>query len=276
MSRIVDCFRNARGSGRRVLIPFLMAGDPVRDWTVDLMHAAVAAGADIVELGVPFSDPMADGVVIQRAHERALRHGLDVAGVLDLVTRFRTGDRDTPVVLMGYLNPIESFGYAEFSAKAHAAGVDGVIVVDMPLEESAEFDQVLRRQGLDLVFLLAPTTDRVRMQAIAAAARGFLYYVALRGVTGAAHLDLAEAQAGISSVRSVTDKPVALGFGIDGAESARHAATFADAVVVGSALVSRIAAQAGQRERALSEVRSFIGSLRNAMEAMPAGAAVGP
>ncbi|MHB1950770.1 MAG: tryptophan synthase subunit alpha [Acidiferrobacteraceae bacterium] len=271
MSRISECFRRARGVEHRLLVPFLMAGDPADDWTVDLMHAAVAAGADILELGIPFSDPMADGVVIQRAHERALSHGVDLSLVLDLVARFRTRDPDTPVVLMGYLNPIENFGYAAFSSGARKAGVDGVIVVDMPLEESIELDQALRAEGLDLVFLLSPTTDPDRIRAITAAARGFLYYVALRGVTGAAHLDLLEARTALAAVRSATDKPVALGFGIDGPDSAREAASFADAVVVGSALVARIAALQGQRERALAEVGSFIGSLRAAMGAMPSG-----
>ncbi|MHB1516365.1 MAG: tryptophan synthase subunit alpha [Acidiferrobacteraceae bacterium] len=262
MSRIGDRFRDA---GRRLLIPFLMAGDPEPGWTVDLMHAAVAAGADIVELGVPFSDPMADGVVIQHAHERALRQGINLTGVLDLVARFRTADRDTPVVLMGYLNPVETFGYEAFASAARAAGVDGIIVVDMPLEESTDLAHALYSEGIDLVFLLAPTTSRARVRAIAAVARGFLYYVSLRGVTGAAHLDLAEARARVAAVRSITTKPVGLGFGIDGPDAAKSAAGFADAVVVGSALVSRIAVLEGQRERAMSEVASFIGSLRNAM-----------
>lgn len=267
MSRIADRFHQVNSSGRSLLIPFLMAGDPGPDWTLDLMHAAVAAGADLIEVGVPFSDPMADGPVIQKAHERALPFRLGLSGVLDLVARFRATDRTTPVVLMGYLNPVEAMGYGVFAERAARAGLDGAIVVDMPLEESGEFDKALRAAGLDQIFLLAPTTQLARVQAIADSARGFLYYVSLRGVTGAGHLDLGEASDRIGAFRSVTALPIGLGFGIDGPAAAKAAAGFADAVVVGSALVARIAAVAARpRAEGLAEVSTFIGSLRRAIE----------
>lgn len=267
MSRIASRFQQVNGAGRSLLIPFLMAGDPEPSWTVTLMHAAVAAGADLVEVGVPFSDPMADGPVIQKAHERALPARLGLSGVLDLVAEFRKRDATTPVVLMGYLNPVESMGYQAFATRAAQAGLDGVIVVDMPLEESQEFDEALAVAGLDQIFLLAPTTQLARVRAIAHSARGFLYYVSLRGVTGAGHLDLDEARSRLGQLRPVTSLPIGLGFGIDGPAAAKAAAGFADAVVVGSALVSRVALAATRpRAEVLSEVSMFIASLRQAIE----------
>ena len=266
MSRLSACFKAAARENRRLLIPFLMAGDPDPSWTPGLMEAAVTAGADIIEIGIPFSDPMADGTTIQQAHERALRAGLNLKQVLGLVTTFRTQDVRTPVVLMGYLNPIEAMGYGVFAHAAKVAGVDGVIVVDMPLEESAALNAELLGVGIDLVLLVAPTTGVERLRRISEAARGFLYYVSLRGVTGAAHLDLAEAKAAVARMRALSGVPVALGFGIDSPESARGAAQFADGVVVGSALIRRIAACGTDRERALAETGTFLRQLRVAMD----------
>ncbi|HET9122114.1 MAG TPA: tryptophan synthase subunit alpha [Acidiferrobacteraceae bacterium] len=266
MSRLGACFAAAARHNRRLLIPFLMAGDPRPSWTPGLLDAVVEAGADIIEIGIPFSDPMADGPAIQQAHERALRAGLDLRQVLALIAGFRATHERTPVVLMGYLNPIESMGYAVFADAAAASGVDGLIVVDMPLEESAPLDTELRRVGIDLVLLVAPTTGAARLQRISRAARGFLYYVSLRGVTGASHLNLTEAAAAVKQIQAVSELPVALGFGIDGPDSARAAAQFAEGVVVGSALVRRVAACADNQERACTEARLFLGQLRAALD----------
>lgn len=265
MSRLATCFQHLRSRGRRALIPFLMAADPQPDWTLDLMSACVRSGADILELGVPFSDPMADGPTIQKAHERALRHGFTLRRVLDLVRDFRRVDQQTPVVLMGYLNPVEALGYDEFAQAAAAAGVDGVILVDLPVEESAVLDAGLASAGIDLIFLIAPTTGPARTRKIVHAARGFIYYVSLRGVTGAQHLDWSEAAARIGEIQTLTRLPVGVGFGIDGPEAARAAASFADAIVVGSALVSRIAA-ARDRADAVGAVDAFIASLRGEID----------
>ncbi len=266
MSRIQQRFEALRGRGRCALIPFVEAGDPLPQATVPLLHAMVAAGADILELGVPFSDPMAEGPVIQRACERALAHHVSLHAVLDMVREFRTTDADTPVVLMGYLNPIEVMGYAAFAQAAAAAGVDGVITVDLPPEEAGDYLHAFRTHALDPIFLLAPTSSAERIQLITGVARGFVYYVSLRGVTGASHLDVSEVAEKLKAIRAHTALPIGVGFGIDGPDAAARVAAFADAVIVGSAVVKRIAALAGQPEKINAEVAAFLQSLRAALD----------
>lgn len=267
MSRIAGVFSALRDQGRQALIPFVTAGDPSPDFTVPLMHAMVEAGADIIELGVPFSDPMADGPVIQRASERALEHHVSLHDVLDLVRRFRANDRETPVVLMGYLNPLEVMGYAAFADAAAEAGVDGVLTVDIPPEEAESFVPAVKARGIDPIFLLAPTSNRGRIQRITAAASGFVYYVSLKGVTGAANLSLDSVREKLVEIRSCTELPVGVGFGIKDAATAAAMATFADAVVVGSALVSRIEAHLDDPQAALAEIGSLLAEMRTAMDA---------
>jgi len=266
MSRIGDRFAALRAEGRRALIPYVTAGDPESRITVPLMHAMVKSGADLLELGVPFSDPMADGPVIQRASERALRHNITLEQVLGMVREFRTSDPQTPVILMGYLNPIEVMGYERFARAAANAGVDGVLTVDMPPEESGELNQALRTHGLDGIYLLAPTSSDDRIRRIAESASGFIYYVSLRGVTGAANLDLAEVSGKLRDIRAHTALPVGVGFGIGTPEAAAAVAAFADAVIVGSAIVRRIEESAGQPDKILEEIPGFLARLREAMD----------
>jgi tryptophan synthase alpha chain len=232
------------------------------------MHTLVEGGADIIELGVPFSDPMADGPVIQRSSERALAQGIGVRNVLALVKAFREKDPTTPVVLMGYLNPIERMGYEAFAREAERAGVDGVLVVDLPPEEAGDLLHTLRAHALDPVFLLAPTTSDPRIERICQAARGFVYYVSLKGVTGSDKLDINAVKARIERIRPHTHLPIGVGFGIKDAESAARIASVSDAVVVGSALVERIGLLAEQPERLGNEVRSFVRALRQAVDAV--------
>jgi len=269
MSRLEKRFADLRQQGRRALIPFVTAGDPDPRITVTLMHALVEGGADVIELGVPFSDPMADGPVIQQAAERALKHQVTLRQVIGMVQEFRSRDSRTPVVLMGYLNPVEAMGYAAFAEAASAAGVDGALTVDLPPEEAEEFVSALRRHGLDPIFLLAPTSDAGRIQRILAVASGFLYYVSLRGVTGAGHLDLTEVRQKVNAIRSQTRLPVGVGFGIGTPQAAADVAEFADAVVIGSALVRRIAALAAHPDQIPAEARSFIAAMRAAMDVVP-------
>jgi tryptophan synthase alpha chain len=267
MSRIAARFAALRAQGRKALIPFVTAGDPEPGVTVELMHALVESGADILELGVPFSDPMADGPVIQRASERALAHHVSLHQVVDMVRHFRERDTDTPVVLMGYLNPVEIMGYAHFASAAEAAGVDGVLTVDMPPEESHDLVQELRAHGLDPIYLVAPTSHRARIERIAAAASGFIYYVSLKGVTGAANLDADTVAAKLAEIRETTDLPLGVGFGIKDAQTAQAISRIADAVVVGSALVSRIEANVGSPDKLFEEARALIAGMRRAMDA---------
>lgn len=266
MSRIAQRFAELRLAGRKGLIPFVTAGDPNPDVTVPLLHALVAAGADIIELGVPFSDPMADGPVIQHASERALLHHVSLRRVLGMVREFRRTDRETPIVLMGYLNPVEVMGYETFAASAAEAGVDGVLTVDLPPEEGGEFLAALRPHGIDPIFLLAPTTTPERMERICRAAGGFVYYVSVKGVTGASHLDTGGVEARLAEVRRHTSLPIGVGFGIRDPESAARIAGVADAVIVGSALVSRIEALKEQPERIPTEAAGFVGQLRRAID----------
>ncbi len=267
MSRLAERFALLSRKGRRALIPYIAAGDPDPRMTVPLMHALVRAGADVLELGVPFSDPMADGPVIQRAAERALKHHVTLRQVIDMVRKFRQQDPGTPVVLMGYLNPVEVMGYQLFAEQAAAAGVDGVLTVDLPPEEADDLAQALKKQGIDPIFLLAPTSPTHRIKLIADAARGFIYYVSLRGVTGAANLDVAEIADRLKEIRHQTQLPVGVGFGIGTPEVAAQVAGIADAVIVGSALVRRMEELAAEPDRLLLEVPAFLATLRAAMDA---------
>jgi len=264
MSRIEGRFAALKRGGRKALIPYITAGDPRPSLTVPLMRALVEAGADILELGVPFSDPMADGPVIQRAGERALRHGVGLADVLGMVAKFREGDNATPIVLMGYANPIEAMGVENFLGAAKVAGVDGVIVVDYPPEECREFTALAKKNGIDPVFLLAPTSTDRRIEEVARSGSGYLYYVSLRGVTGAGHIDLAEINARIPKIRAATQLPIGVGFGIRDAQSARQIAATADAVVIGSRIIQEI--EAAGPDHAVSRVKAFLKPIREALD----------
>jgi tryptophan synthase alpha chain len=267
MSRIQSLFQRLRQQNKQALIPFITAGDPHPAATVGLMHALVAGGADIVELGVPFSDPMADGPVIQRASERALAHGVSLRDVLDMVREFRRKDADTPIVLMGYANPVEAMGYAEFAESAAEAGVDGVLTVDLPPEEAGSLSGTLKAHGLDSIFLLAPTTPASRVQAVAQHAAGYVYYVSLKGVTGSANIDLGEVATRLAALREHLSLPIGVGFGIRDAASAQAIASVADSVIIGSRLVQEVeehGASAAPRLTAfLREVRSAMDAARN-------------
>jgi tryptophan synthase alpha chain len=265
MSRIAARFASLKTRKRTALIPYITAGDPHPALTVPLMRALVEAGADIVELGVPFSDPMADGPVIQRSGERALKNGIGLADVLKLVSEFRKTDAATPVVLMGYANPIEAMGIARFFGRAKAAEIDGVIVVDYPPEECVEFSALAKANDIDPVFLLAPTSTDQRIHDVARIGSGYLYYVSLRGVSGASHLDLDDVAARIPRIRAATRLPIGVGFGIRDAESARRVAESADAVVIGSRIIQEI--EAGEADQAVSRVKAFLRPIRQALDA---------
>ncbi len=264
MSRIKNTFVKLAGQGRKALIPFITAGDPDAALTLPLMRALVAGGADIIELGVPFSDPMADGPTIQRASERALKHGMSLRQVLAIVREFRAGDAATPVVLMGYANPIEAMGTGAFAAEAKQAGVDGVLVVDYPPEECGEFAAKIKAVGIDPIFLLAPTSTDARFDQVAAVGSGYIYYVSLKGVTGAGHLDLDEVTRRIPLIRRKVGMPVGVGFGIRDAESARRIAAVADAVVIGSRIIEEI--ENSPREQAADNVTAFMRGIRSALD----------
>jgi tryptophan synthase alpha chain len=265
MSRIGQTFSALKAQNKKALIPFITAGDPGRELTVPLMHALVEAGANIIELGVPFSDPMADGPVIQRASERALANKVGLKDVLGMVAEFRKSNDKTPVVLMGYANPVEHMGYETFAKAAKAAGVDGVLTVDIPPEESHGVADVFKAHGLDPIFLLSPTTPDARVASVAEKARGFVYYVSLKGVTGAGHLDVDEVAKKIAMIRAHCDLPVGVGFGIRDAETARRMADFADAVVVGSRIVNEI--ETSPVNEVVSRVKALVGELRRGVDA---------
>jgi len=265
MSRIAACFERLKSEKRKALIPYITAGDPHPSLTVPLMRGLVEAGSDIIELGVPFSDPMADGPVIQRAGDRALKHGVGLADILGLVREFRKSDAKTPIVLMGYANPVEAMGVDRFLESARAADIDGVIVVDYPPEECADFSARAKAQGIDLIFLLAPTSTEKRIDDVARVGSGFLYYVSLRGVTGAAHIDLSEISTRIPKIRAATRLPIGVGFGIRDAESARKVAECADAVVIGSRIIQEI--ESGPAEEAVARVKRFLQPIRQAIDA---------
>ncbi|QZA79613.1 tryptophan synthase subunit alpha [Deefgea piscis] len=263
MSRIQSVMQQLAAQNRSALIPFITAGDPNPEVTVELMHALVDGGADVIELGVPFSDPMADGPVIQRASERALLHKVSLRRVLELVAQFRQSNTTTPVVLMGYANPVEAMGYDVFARAAVAAGVDGVLTVDMPPEEALESAKVFKAQGLDPIFLLAPTTPESRVKAVAELASGYVYYVSLKGVTGSANLDVADVAAKLEILKQFISIPIGVGFGIRDALTAQAVAQVADAVVIGSRLVQEVElGEVGLAER----LRTFLSEVRSAMD----------
>ena len=264
MSRIPDTFKNLQAQGKKALIPFVTAGDPNPGMTVPIMHTLVGAGADIIELGVPFSDPMADGPTIQRSSERALKHGVGLKHVLGMVREFRTTNRTTPVVLMGYANPIEAMGYAAFAESAQAMGVDGVLVVDYPPEESKPLTDLLKAHGIDSIFLLAPTSEDSRMEQVGRMATGYIYYVSLTGVTGAANLDLQQVTARLPQIRSHIRLPIGVGFGIRDAQTARAIAAISDAVVIGSRLVQEI--ESSGPDQVLGNLSTLLGGIRRAMD----------
>ena len=266
-TRLLECFKALQFHGRKALIPYVTAGDPSPDATVNLMHTLVASGADVIELGVPFSDPMADGPVIQRSSERALARGVSLLNCLDWVKTFRETDNETPVVLMGYANPIERMGVAAFVSKASQVGVDGVLVVDYPPEESEAFAAALREHDLDPIFLLAPTSSLERIQKVAKLAAGYLYYVSLKGVTGAGHLDVEQVAQKLQSIRSFTNLPLGVGFGISGPESAVSVGRLADAVVIGSALIRTMEEAAQRGHDTLKAARGFLHPIRQALDA---------
>ncbi|MDO5086578.1 MAG: tryptophan synthase subunit alpha [Comamonadaceae bacterium] len=268
MSRIQTTFTTLKQQGRTALIPYVTAGFPYADITPALMHGMVAAGADVIELGVPFSDPNADGPVIQQAGERALALGVGLAKVLGMVQTFRAQDQQTPVVLMGYANPVERYdqkhGAGSFIRDAAAAGVDGLLIVDYPPEECADFAAALKNAGLDLIFLLAPTSTEARMQQVAQVASGYVYYVSLKGVTGAASLNTAQVQAALPRIRQHVHIPVGVGFGIRDAETARAIGEVADAVVIGSRLIQVIENQ--PPEGVVAAAQDFLRPIRAALD----------
>lgn len=266
MSRIAATFERLKKQGRKALIPFVTAGDPDPALAVPLMHALVAGGADVIELGVPFSDPMADGPVIQRSSERALKHGVSLKSVIGYVSEFRKRDSTTPVVLFGYANPIEAMGVERFADAAKGADADGALVVDYPPEEAHTLVELLDVRGLDTVFLLSPTTDDARLKRVAALGRGYLYYVSLRGVTGAAHIDLEDVAARIARIRTFTGLPIGVGFGIRDPETAKRIAGVADAVIIGSRLV-QVIEEAGSGT-AIAAVTAFLSGVRAAMDSL--------
>jgi tryptophan synthase alpha chain len=269
MSRLAAKFQSLKTAGRKALIPYVTAGYPFADITTELMHGMVQAGADVIELGVPFSDPMADGPVIQKAGEKALALGIGMVQVLAMVKSFRAKDSTTPVVLMGYANPVERYdlvhGKDSFIRDAAQAGVDGILVVDYPPEECEEFAGKLKAEGLDLIFLLAPTSTDERMRQVARVASGYVYYVSLKGVTGAGHLDTDAVEQALPRIRRHVSIPVGVGFGIRDAATARTVGKVADAVVIGTKIIQLLEAQ--PRDQAVAAVADFLRGIRSALDA---------
>ncbi len=264
MSRIQQAFARLNAEGRKALIPFITAGDPDAALTLPLMHTLVEAGADVIELGVPFSDPMADGPTIQRASERALARGMTLRKVLQLVVDFRQTDKQTPVVLMGYANPIEAMGLEKFATVAAAAGVDGVLVVDYPPEEAEKFGAAMQAQGMDPIFLIAPTSTAERIAQVAKIASGYVYYVSLAGVTGSGALNVDAVAERLPAIRDKTGLPVGVGFGIRDAATAARIAAFADAVVVGSRIIEEI--EKSTAETACANVKALVAAIRRGVD----------
>ncbi len=264
MSRIASCFAALKAQNRKALIPYIMAGDPSPEITVPLLHEIVAAGADLIELGLPFSDPMADGPVIALAAERALAGGTSTLKTLDMVAEFRKTNTTTPIVLMGYLNPVEIIGYETFVARAAEAGVDGLLLVDLPPEESGALGEILAKHAIDPIFLLAPTTTEARIEHVVNAARGYVYYVSLKGVTGSSALNTAEVDARIRQIKAKTDLPIGVGFGIHDRATAQAVGRSADGVIVGTALVRSFAEHAPAE--AVNAIQAKIKELRLALD----------
>ncbi len=267
MSRIAAAFAKLSAEGRAALIPFVTAGDPSPGATVPMLRAMVKGGADVVELGVPFSDPMADGPTIQRSSERALAAGMTLGKVLDAVAEYRREDDRTPIVLMGYANPIERMGHEAFARRAKAAGVDGVLVVDYPPEECEGWAGALSAAGIDPIFLLSPTSSASRIESVCRIAKGYIYYVSLKGVSGASHIDTSDVEAVLARIRSKAKVPVGVGFGIRDGETAARIAAFADAVVVGSRLVEEI--ERSQPAEAPGRAGAVLAQFRTAIAAVP-------
>ncbi len=267
MNRIETRFNALKAAGRKAIVPYVTAGDPNPGVTVPLMHAMVEAGADVIELGVPFSDPMADGPVIQLACERSLAHGTRLLDVLDMVATFREKDDQTPVVLMGYLNPVEAIGYQNFATRAKSAGVDGVLTVDMPPTESGDLMAALKNEELDIIFLIAPTTNPTRRKVICDQGSGYLYYVSVKGVTGSSALNVDEVSAYINDMRRDTDLPLCVGFGIRDGASAAAVCKVADGAIVGSVLVNQIAELANDPDKIPAAVAAIVADMRKAVDA---------
>lgn len=272
MNRINARLAEAKKQGRKALITYIVNGDPIQEATLETMHAMVAAGVDIIELGVPFSDPMAEGPVIALGHERALANKVSLTSTIELVKEFRQTDQNTPVLLMGYLNPVERMGYATFAGSASAAGVDGLLTVDLPPEEAGALNAELKKVGIENIFLIAPTTSRERATDIVSLAGGFLYYVSLKGVTGAGHLDIASVETKVAEIRELTDLPICVGFGIKDAETASAIAKYADGAVVGSVLVDCMGALADKTPKEIATaVADIITPIRQGLDQLSQG-----
>jgi len=265
--RLSNCFIQLKESGKKALIPYITAGDSNPSITVPLMHKMVEVGADIIELGIPFSDPMADGPTIQLACERALVHHTSLRDVIKMVAEFRKTDKTTPVILMGYLNPVEAMGYTQFAEAASAVGIDGLLTVDLPPEEAEQLVSILKSNEIDPIFLLSPTTTPKRIQKIADAASGYLYYVSLKGVTGSAALNVEEVAEKVAAIKAISSLPVGVGFGIKDADSASSVATVSDGVIVGSAIVKIIENNPDDADTILREIGELLSSMRTAMDA---------
>lgn len=263
MSRLNQRLSTLRNEGRTALVGYLVAGDPDAGATVELMHALVRGGVDVIELGVPFTDPIADGPVIQAACERALRGGIRLADVFGIVARFREDDDKTPVVLMGYLNPLEAIGYDRYAQQARAGGADGLLIVDLPPEEAKQLQPVLAGYGLELVALVSPTTQAGRMARICESVTGFVYYVSIKGVTGGGGMDRSALRERLGQLRGLTDRPIGVGFGINDAATAAAIGEDADAVIIGSAIVKRIAEKGAG---ACGELENYLADIRGALD----------
>lgn len=267
MSRITAFIEAKKQAGRKLLIPYITAGDSNKDMTVPLMHAMVEAGSDIIELGIPFSDPMCDGPTIQLACERALVGHTSTLDVLAMVSEFRQTNTRTPVVLMGYLNPIEVLGYERFAQKAQEVGVDGVLLVDMPPEETSGILEIFRSRDIDTIFLIAPTSTEARIKKIAQVSTGYVYYVSVKGVTGANTLDVVEVETKLNEIRRHSNIPIGVGFGIKDGATAAAVTRSADGAIVGSAIVNIIASNTDNPEKAILEVKALVKEIRDAIDA---------
>jgi len=275
MSRLAARFDELRASHRKAVVPYVVAGDPSPEVTVEILHQLVSAGADVLEVGVPFSDPMSEGPVIQKGHERALAHRVSLRAVLSMVSEFREQDANTPVILMGYANPVERMGYEDFAQACAAAGVDGLITVDLPPEEVESLNKELKRVDIDNIFLISPTTPKERIATIVDSASGFIYYVAVKGVTGSGNLDAGEVSAQLAEIRQLTGLPLCVGFGIKDAVSAAEIGAVADGVVVGSALIDTMAqaiAASGREAAGIAEAVSLLADIRRGVDGLGSAA----
>lgn len=269
MNRIEKQLAQFKEQGRKALVCYIVNGDPRPEVTLPAMHALVEAGADIIEIGVPFSDPMAEGPVIQRGHERALEFNTSLTGTFQLVSEFRKTDDTTPIVIMGYANPIERMGYKDCAENSAQAGIDGILTVDLPAEESKELHGFLQEKSIENIFLLAPTTTQDRMKSVVELAGGFVYYVSLKGVTGAGHLDVDAVQTRLGEIKQLTDLPTLVGFGIKDAESASAVASVSDGVVVGSVLVNAMGENASKStEEICQSLKEIVAPMRAALDAL--------